>query len=354
MYSSPWRTLPFYLAFLMPPIAVICIFERGWWVFAPLALVFVMLPLGDAMLGVVGQGREAPDLAFNRYFRVVTWLWVPMQLLLVYWVLREVARGGFTRTELIGTTLVAGTAAGLIGSAAGHELLHRRYQSERLLGYILFFSIGYMHAALSHIGGHHRWVCTPHDPSTARYKESLYGFLPRSIAGTLRLAWTLERQRLLRMNKTTFSWANRIVRAALLTILLYAALWIWGSPEVVAVFAGHALVAIVLIESLNYIQHYGLQRQPLDGGDFERVAAYHTWESGHRLSNWLLLNLPRHSDHHCVPNKRYQALELLPQAPRLPAGYGTMILAALVPPIWFALMNRRAAALGRVRRTSPL
>ncbi|MGE0447515.1 MAG: alkane 1-monooxygenase [Vicinamibacterales bacterium] len=352
MHSSPWRTLPFYLAFLLPPLAVICIFERGWWVFAPLALVFIVTPLGDALLGVAAQGREAPDLAFNRYFRVVTWLWVPAQTLLIYWILREVARGSFSRMELAGTTLVAGTTAGFIGGAVGHELIHRRYQSERVLGYFLFFTIGYLHAALGHIGGHHRWVGTPNDPSTARYRESLYGFLPRTVFGTLRLAWTLERQRLLRMNATTFSWANRIVRSAFLTLLLYAALWIWGGPQVLLVYAGHAVVAIGLVETINYIQHYGLQRHRGDGNDFEKVAGNHTWESGHRLSNWLLLNLPRHADHHTVPNKRYQALELLPQAPRLPAGYATMLLAALVPPIWFAMMNHRTSALSRVGRTA--
>jgi alkane 1-monooxygenase len=336
----------------MPPLAVICIFQRGWWVFAPLALPFVVLPLGDAMLGVVGQGREAPDLAFNRYFRVVTWLWVPAQLLLLFWILREAAGAGFSRMELAGATLVAGTTAGLIGGAVGHELIHRRYRSERMLGYFLFFTIGYMHAALSHIGGHHRWVGTPHDPSTAHYKESLYRFLPRTILGTLRLAWTLERQRLLRLNYTTFSWGNRILRSAFLQAVLYAALWIWGGAPAVVVFAGHAVIAIAIIETLNYIQHYGLRRQSTASGEYERIASNHTWESGHRMSNWLLLNLPRHSDHHCVPNKRYQALELLPQAPRLPAGYGTMLLAALVPPIWFAMMNPRASALGRVGRTA--
>ena len=128
---------------------------------------------------------------------------------------------------------------------------------------------------------------------------------------------------------------------------IYGALLTWIGPVGAAVFAGQALVAILVLEATNYMEHYGLERRQLGDGRYERVDAYHSWDSTSRVSSRLLFNLPRHADHHCVVAKRYQSLVLLPRAPRLPAGYGAMFLLALVPPAWFSVMNPRVKKAAR-------
>lgn len=348
MYRGPWPTIPFYLCFLLPPLVVLCIFERGWWTFAPLGIVFVLLPLFDRLFGVAGQWREAPDLAFNKYFRVVTWLWVPLQLALLVWVLDRVSAGRLTDLEVVGATLSMGITAGAIGATVAHELIHRRSLQERLLGHLLLGTIGYLHFAVNHIHGHHRWVATPLDPATARLNENFYMFLPRAVVGGFRSALVIERERLHRMNDRGWLFTNRVLRGLVLQALLGSAVWVWLGPRAAAVLAGQAAIAILIVEAINYVEHYGLRRREVARGEYERVAPYHSWDSAYRVSNWLLINLPRHADHHCSASKRYQGLELLPQAPRLPAGYGAMFLLALVPPLWFSVMNPRVVAAGRL------
>ena len=336
-----FRALPFYLSYLLPPSVVFCIVGRGWWTFGPLAALFILLPLADAALGPAGRWREAPGLGFNRWFRLVTWFWAPLQLLLMLFVMRTVNAGRLTPLELIGTTVSLGLTTGVVGITVAHELIHRRHALERAIGYVLLGAVSYSHFALSHVHWHHRWVGTPHDPSTARLGESLYHFLPRTVFGNLRAAGQIERDRL--GGAWVMSPLNRMVRLLAAQVALYLMLYAWIGWLGVAVFAGQALVAILVVEAINYIEHYGLQRELTGSGTYERVAPYHTWDSTFRVSNWLLFNLPRHADHHCSVLKRYQSLELLPSAPRLPAGYGAMFLLALVPPAWFHVMNPRVA-----------
>ena len=336
MYRSPLYTIPFFLSYLLPPVVVLSIFERGWWTFSAVAILFVLLPALDSLFGVAGQWREAPDLAFNKFFRGVTWLWVPVQALLFFWVLRHVANGGVSRTELICASISLGLISGAIGVTFAHEMIHRRAEAERFLGHVLLAMVSYTHFAVNHVHGHHRWVATPHDPATARLNESLYAFVPRSVFGGLRSAWGIHK--------------GKVMRGWLVSASVYAAVAIWGGAMTVVVFAAQSVLAIVIVEVINYVEHYGLLRRQLGQGEYERVAPNHSWDSAYKVTNWLLINLARHADHHCSANKRFQALELLPQAPRLPAGYGAMFLLALVPPFWFAVMNPRVEAAGRLAR----
>jgi alkane 1-monooxygenase len=350
VHSSPLATFPFFLSYLLPLVVILSVFERGWWSFAPIGIVFVVLPLLDSLFGVAAQWREAPELAFNRYFRAVTWFWVPLQAFLLAWVLREVRSGQLSTGEIVAATLSMGIAAGAIGATFAHELIHRRYAAERALGHVLLALIGYTHFALHHIQGHHRWVATPRDPATARLNESFYQFLPRSVVGGFISAWHFEDERLRRRNKLLVSFSNRILRGLGLQAVACAGLFVWGGRVPMFAYLGQAAVAITIIEAINYLEHYGLMRRELGNGEFERVSPQHSWDSAYRLTNWLLINLPRHADHHCSANKRYQALELLPMAPRLPAGYATMFLMALLPPLWFSVMNPRVKSLARAGR----
>jgi len=341
---SIWATVPFWLAYLLPPVIIISVFNRGWFTAVPLVIVFGLLPLVDWMSGVAAIPREAPDLAFNRWFRVVTWLWVPVQLALIAWLLATVPMEHLGPLELIGAAASVGATTGAIGMAFAHELIHRRHGYERAFGNILLASVTYPHFAIEHVKGHHRHVGTPHDPATARLGESLYRFVPRSMLGGLISAWQIERRRLWEQEKGTWSRHNLMLRYAAVELAIYVAVAAGFGPVALALFAGQSLVAIVVLETINYVEHYGLLRKKSTAYEYERVKPEHSWDSPNRVSNWLLINLPRHSDHHLSAAKRYQSLELLTHAPRLPGGYGAMFLLAVVPPLWFRVMNPRVAA----------
>jgi alkane 1-monooxygenase len=341
---SIWPTVPFWLAYLLPPLIIICVYNRGLFVWVPLTVVFVALPLVEAMAGVAPLSREAPDLAFNRWFRVVTWLWVPLQLALIGWLVGTVSHSRLSLHEMIIAALSVGAATGAIGMTFAHELIHRRKQYERALGNILLLSATYPHFTIEHVRGHHRRVGTPEDPATARLGESLYRFLPRTIVGSVASAWRLEQTRLWYHEHRTWSRHNMMLRYALFELLIYAGVGMAGGAMGLVLFATQSVVAILILEAINYVEHYGLVRKKIDNWNYERVRVEHSWDSPHRLTNWLLINLPRHADHHLAVAKRYQSLELLPGAPRLPGGYGAMFLLSLVPPLWFRVMNPRATA----------
>jgi alkane 1-monooxygenase len=318
--------------------------EGGWWTFFPLLVVFVGVPILDSVSGVAESARVSPDLDRNSWFKTVTWAWVPVQLGTLAWVLATATTGRLESYELIGMTMSMGVMGGAVGITFAHELVHRRQPFERALGEILLASVSYTHFAIEHVHGHHRHVATPPDPATARVGESFYRFLPRTFVGSLTSAWQLEVERITRRGHRPFSAANRMLRYGLTQVLLYIVVgMIYGTTGVV-VFAGQAVVAFSVLEVINYVEHYGLMRKEIAPGEYERVGPKHSWDSSYRLSNWMLINLARHSDHHCAAAKRYQSLELPAEAPQFPAGYATMFLLALVPPLWFRVMNPRVAA----------
>lgn len=344
MRNMPWHALPYLAGFLLPPHVARCISEGGWRTFLPVVTVFILVPIVDALAGMAKKARPSPDVDANVWFRVVTWAWVPMQVGLLVWVLRMATSGRLSVLEIAGATVSMGVTSGAIGITFAHELVHRRGRFERALGEILLASVSYTHFAIEHVHGHHRHVGTPADPATARLGESFYRFLPRTLAGSLTSAWRLEVERLARRGRTAWSPANRMLRYGLTQLLLLAALLTIVGATGVIVFAGQAVVAFALLEVINYIEHYGLTRREIAPGEFERIAPHHSWDSSYRISNWMLINLARHSDHHCAASKRYQSLELPTPAPQLPAGYGAMFLLALVPPLWFRVMDPRVAA----------
>lgn len=318
--------------------------EGGWWTYAPLLVVFAAIPLLDAIGGVSDESRVSPDLDRNIWFKAVTWAWVPVQLGLLIWVLAVAATGRLTPFELAGAALSVGATTGTIGITFAHELVHRRQPFERALGEILLASVSYTHFAIEHVHGHHRHVATPHDPATARLGESFYRFLPRTVVGSVTSAWRLECERLTRRAHGVWSPANRMLRYGATQAALYPSVWwIFGGAGLAA-FAGQAVTAFMLLEVINYIEHYGLMRKEIAPGEYERIGPQHSWDSAYRLSNWMLINLARHSDHHLTAAKRYQSLELPAHAPQLPAGYGAMFLLALVPPLWFRVMDPRVDA----------
>ena len=323
--------LPFYLGFSFPALTVWCAAEGGLWAWFPLAMLFGALPIIDLALG----SPRPPDRHSKGGWshRAVLWLWVPVHVAFAGWATARAAAGGQSPLEFAGRLLSVGAIAGAIGINFAHELIHRRSRLERLMGDALLALVTYPHFAIEHIYGHHRRVATREDPGTARFGESYWAFVLRAVPEGVRNAWRLK--------------PARMRGYAMSTALVYALVFaVWGARGTLFFFA-QGLVAALMLEAINYVEHYGLTRRETTPGRFERVRPRHSWDSGHRLSNWVLIHLPRHADHHCNASKPYPELELLPGSPRLPAGYGTMMVVALLPPLWRRVMDPRATAADR-------
>lgn len=318
-----------------------------WW--TGVALTFIIVPLLDHIVGA--DSDSTPDAVLARleddpFYRVATTLFLPAQYLSVIFACWLWAGGGWlvmSVTDRIGLMASVGTVGGIAINAA-HELGHKRGVSERRLSKIALAQTCYGHFFVEHNRGHHVRVATPDDPASSRMGESLYAFIVRSVFGSLRSAWDLERRRLQRLNRSTWSLHNDVLNAWLMSVTLFAILVAWFGVVVLPWLIGQALIGIFLLETVNYLEHYGLRRKLLPSGRYERVRAAHSWNSNTIIANVFLFHLQRHSDHHANPMRRYQALCQVDEAPQLPGGYGTMLLLALCPPLWRRIMDPRVLA----------
>jgi alkane 1-monooxygenase len=316
-----------------------------FWFYGPV-LVFGIFPLLDLAVG--RDRRNPPDsvikaLEADRYYRWCTYLYLPIQysgLAVACW---QWSRGGLSTIDSVGLALTVGMVSGIAINTA-HELGHKRASMERWLSRVAFAQSGYGHFFVEHNRGHHVRVATPEDPASSRLGESFYAFLPRTVLGSVRSAWALERVRLARLASSPWTPRNDVLSAWAMTLALYAALIACFGIVVLPYLLIQAVIGFSLLEVVNYLEHYGLLRGRREDGRYERTRSEHSWNSNSVASNVLLYHLQRHSDHHANPLRRYQALRHVEEAPQLPAGYAGMILMAVTPPVWSRVMDERVLA----------
>lgn len=337
------RLAPFFLVFMLPAMIVLGLELGGLWAFLPLAFTFGAIPALDELLAVDTQN---PDEAAGHEwaFDLPILLWVPVQLATTAYVLWRISEGGLDALTCVGAVLSVGVVNGAGGINIAHELMHRKTKLHRAGAEILMTSVSYTHFCVEHVLGHHRNVATAEDPATSRFGESFYRFYPRTLIGGLSSAWRLEGGRCRKRGISAWSLRNRRTRYALVLAAVYLGVGLAFGPLGLGLFIAQGVVAFSLLEAINYIEHYGLSRRRLASGRFERVRPEHSWNSAHRVSNWYLFNLARHSDHHYLASREYDRLRHHADAPQLPSGYAAMVLAALVPPLWFRIMNPRVEA----------
>ncbi|MDH6677707.1 alkane 1-monooxygenase [Rhodococcus sp. LBL1] len=325
-----------------------------WWWIGPI-LVYVLIPTIDVVLGTDGQ--NPPDevmerLENDRYYRWCTWAYLPFQLLTLVmacylWTADDLSwlgiDGGLSVVSKIGLAFSVGCVAG-IGINTAHELGHKKESLERWMSKIALAQSFYGHFYIEHNRGHHVRVATPEDPASSRFGESFWTFLPRSVWGSLRSAWRLEKARLERLGKGPWTIHNDVLNAWLMSVALFVVLIAVFGWQVVPYLVLQAVFGFALLEAVNYLEHYGLLRQHTASGRYERCTPAHSWNSDHLTTNIFLYHLQRHSDHHANPTRRYQTLRSMDTAPQLPAGYAAMIVLAYVPPLWRSVMDKRVLA----------
>jgi alkane 1-monooxygenase len=333
-------TLPF-LAWGLVELTGLGVF----WFYGPV-LVFGIFPLLDLAVGL--DARNPPEsvikaLEQDRYYRWCTYAYIPVQyggLIFACWMW---SHGELSLVESLGLALTVAMVSGIAINTA-HELGHKRASLERWLSKVALAQSGYGHFFIEHNRGHHVRVATPEDPASSRLGESFYRFLPRTVIGSVRSAWELERVRLRRLESPMWTPRNDILSAWAMTVVLFGALVAIFGVVVLPYLLLQAVLGFSLLEVVNYLEHYGLLRERREDGRYERTRPEHSWNSNNTASNVLLYHLQRHSDHHANPVRRYQALRHVEEAPQLPTGYAGMILTAVIPPLWRRVMDHRVLA----------
>lgn len=342
------RAAPFWMSLGLVPLAWIGAIFGGWTVFLlPLSGWWVFTGL-DAALGLNTDNPD-PDTDESQLFwyRAITMLWFPVQVITIFGLIWYVTQSGHLAVwEQIVLFFGVGVLTGTIGIVYAHELLHQSNPLERWLGDLLLATVLYSHFRTEHLLVHHRHVGTPRDAVTARYNENFHRFFFRVLRECPHSAWQAERAMLARRNLPVTSLRNPFWRYGMLQIAAIALAVGLGGWHGLALFLLQAISAIWQLELTNYVEHYGLTRKHLGDGKYEHVKPHHSWNASHTATNWLLINLQRHSDHHYKPDRRFPLLQTYDEteAPQLPYGYPLMAAIATIPPLWLRMMNPRVRA----------
>ena len=342
------RALRYLVTLIAPAWGLVSFLGHGPWAWSLLVHGFLLVPLAELVLPHRPDNLSAEEEALalrHPLFDIIVYLMVPLQWGMLVLFLLQVAEPGSTGWELAGRTVAMGMLCGIYGINVAHELGHRSTRWERDLARALLLTSLYMHFIIEHNRGHHRRVATDEDPASARLGEWLYMFWARSMFQGFLNAWRIEAERLRRAGQAPYGWRNEMMQAMLWQGGLVGVIGFTLGAKAMLAFVAAALIGALLLETVNYIEHYGLRRKRDANGRFRRVEHVHSWNSDHLLGRLTLFELTRHSDHHWKASKHYQALRSIDEAPQLPTGYpGTMIL-SFVPPLFFAVMHPRLKAL---------
>lgn len=342
------KAAPFWVSLALIPLAITGALWGGWTVvLLPLCTWYLFSGLDFAIgRNSSNPDPETPDQAMALH-RTITLIWAPLQFALLFWLIWYVPQADhLSRVERLALFFGVGIITGTVGINYSHELMHQKGKAERWMADALLAMVLYSHFRSEHLLVHHRYVGTPADAVTARYNEGFHRFYPRVLRQSLLSAFRAERAMLARKNKPWHHWSNPFFKYWALQAGMLGLAYGLGGWSGLALFGVQAGTAIWQLELVNYIEHYGLTRAHLGDGKYETVKPRHSWNADHRASNWLLINLQRHSDHHYKPMRPYPLLQTYPatQAPQLPFGYPVMTMAAMMPPLWRRMMNPRVRA----------
>ena len=316
-----------------------------------LLVVYAGVPIVDLILGkdpVNPEESQVPAMSEEKFYRYLTLSCLPLYVISLfssaYFLIHWPELSLFGQLAYVSSMGVVG---GIIAINVGHELIHKNTKLEQVFGGLLYALVSYAGFKVEHVYGHHVHVSTPEDASSSRFKQSLYNFLPKAYVGNFLNAWKIQKSRLSKKGLPLLSSQNELIWYYLVSVLVACVMGgffaLLGSEFFIGVgfFLLQSFVAFTALEIINYIEHYGLHRDKLSNGKYQRVNIEHSWNSNYFLSNMFLFQLQRHSDHHAYAARRYQVLRHHEESPQLPFGYATMFVIALIPPLWFAIMNPR-------------
>ena len=325
-------------------LAWIAFTQTGWLTWSPMIYAWFLLPLTELFINPDPKNMSAAeeDLAKNnRIYDYMLYIIVILQFIILYKFLSVIQQPGLQWWEIVGRVWTMGLLCGTFGINVGHELGHRVNKFEQALAKALLMTSLYMHFFIEHNKGHHKNVATPADPSSARINEPIYTFYFRTVIFSYLSAWKIANDEMKKKGLSILNIKNEMVQAHFIQAIFFVLILFVFSWQVTLYFLCAAAIGITLLETVNYIEHYGLQRNQISEGKYERAMPEHSWNSNHILGRLMLFELSRHSDHHYLASKKYQVLQHHNKAPQLPTGYPGSMMLALVPPVWFYVMNKK-------------
>ena len=340
-FSNPEPPLAFALPLLFCPLLIMAWIYGGVVLLLAPAFGYVIISIVDF---IIGENRKNQiDVASDTgKYKLILFAWPFIQFFLLFGSIISICWfNHLTALEAVILMLVQGMITGAVGITFAHELMHQKTKLERFMADVLMAMAIYGHFRTEHVFVHHRYVGTKKDAVTARFNESFYTFFIRVIPQCLISAWSVEAQKLAKKNKSTYNLANPFYTYTALSSLCLLLSFIIGGRWGIALFLIQALVAILHLEVVNYIEHYGLSRKKISENKYEPTKPHHSWNANHAASNLLLINLQKHSDHHARPSKTYPTLSAYDEesAPQLPFGYPVMVVCSLIPFLWRRVMN---------------
>ncbi len=316
----------------------------GWITWSPIMYAWVLMPLAEVFINPNKKNLTAVEeelVKKDRIYDYLLYLIVVLQFIALFVFLNSMMSTELLWWELIGRIYAMGLLCGTFGINVAHELGHRVNNYEQIFAKALLLTSLYMHFFIEHNKGHHKNVATPEDPSSARFNESIFAFYFRTIIFSYISAWRIANNELKKKGLPVLHWKNEMLQAQIIQLLFVIIIVLLFGWLITLYFLIAASIGFLLLETVNYIEHYGLQRKQREDGNYERAMPHHSWNSNHILGRLMLFELSRHSDHHYLASRKYQILQHHEDAPQLPTGYpGSMIL-AMVPPLWFYVMNKK-------------
>ena len=339
-----FRALKYLIPLILYVGAIRSFNSYGFQVWLPLILAWIIIPSLELITRAdpANMNDAEEEIAkADKTYDLILYSIVPLQFSALYLFLSNINDPNLSVYDIIGRTWVMGMLCGVFGINVGHELGHRVNRFEQFLAKSLLLTSLYMHFFIEHNKGHHKRVATPEDPSSARYGESVFRFYFRSIVYSYFSAWRIAANDTRKKGKKAFSIYNEMIRFQVVQLsFVILILFVFGLFAT-ASFVWAAIIGCLLLETVNYIEHYGLQRRSLGDGKYERAQPAHSWNSNHVIGRLFLFELSRHSDHHYLASRKYQVLKHHGDAPQMPTGYPGMMILSLIPPLWFRVMNSR-------------
>jgi alkane 1-monooxygenase len=337
------KDFKYLIAYIIPVAAFWGIYFGGLHSYSAFLIGFAFIPLLELFLKPTTENHELDHeetRSKSNFFDFLIYLNLPLYFSILIFFFYSISTRSYSSFEWIGLTLSIGTCVGTIGINVAHELGHRQNRYEQVMALSLLMTALYMQFYIEHNKGHHKNVATDEDPSSARQNETIYAFWIRSVSQTWMGAWRIEMKELAAKNKPFLSIENKMIRYTLIQMLYLSSIYVFFGTMALIFAVLVAIVGILLLESVNYIEHYGLKRKKMESGHYEPVREIHSWNSDHQLGRIFLFELTRHSDHHYKSTRKYQILRHFDNSPQLPYGYPGSIVLSLFSPLWFKIMNK--------------
>lgn len=338
------KALKYFSILILPLVVYISFTNKGWLTHLPAFVFFGLVPFLEFFIKPNKNNFSKEEEKIekeNKFYTYLLYLTLPIQFVFLILFFFAIQEPNLSNLETFGRVFGMGIMCGVLGINVGHELGHRNNRFDEFIGEILLLTSLNTHFLPYHNGGHHFNVATPKDAATARKNEILFFFWIRSHFSSYIEAWKLENKRMKQTGRSCFHHQNRMVIYTFCNLILLSSIYFFFGQFVLLAFFGAAVSGIILLETVNYIEHYGLLRKQNESGRYERVKRNHSWNSDHQVGQVLLFNLSRHSDHHYNGSKHYQLLKSVPESPQMPTGYPGMMLLSFFPPLWFWVMNKK-------------